>query len=88
MQIKVKRIVPLAKLPSYGHPGDAGMDLYSALDRTLGAGRHASPSRPASMAIPRDSSASSGTRAASRSKASTGWPESSMPATAARSRWC
>ncbi len=38
MEIKVKRIHPEAKLPVYGHPGDAGLDLFSAVDRELGPG--------------------------------------------------
>ncbi|HAT04084.1 MAG TPA: dUTP diphosphatase [Candidatus Magasanikbacteria bacterium] len=29
MQIKIKRLHPDAKLPTYAHPGDVGMDLYS-----------------------------------------------------------
>lgn len=29
MQIKVKRLHPDAILPSYAHPGDAGMDLFA-----------------------------------------------------------
>jgi dUTP pyrophosphatase len=29
MKIKVKRLKPEAKLPTYAHPGDVGMDLYS-----------------------------------------------------------
>ena len=35
MEIKVKRISPGAKIPSYGHPGDAGMDLFAAEDFVL-----------------------------------------------------
>jgi len=35
MEIKVKRIHPDAKLPIYGHPGDAGLDLFSVVDRDL-----------------------------------------------------
>lgn len=38
MELKVKRIHPEAKLPVYGHPGDAGLDLFSVVDRTLGPG--------------------------------------------------
>ena len=38
MELKVKRIHPEAKLPVYGHPGDAGLDLFSAVDRELGPG--------------------------------------------------
>jgi dUTP pyrophosphatase len=35
MKLKVKRIHPEAKLPVYGHPGDAGLDLFSVVDREL-----------------------------------------------------
>jgi dUTP pyrophosphatase len=38
MMLKVKRIHPEAKLPVYGHPGDAGLDLYSVADRDLAPG--------------------------------------------------
>jgi dUTP pyrophosphatase len=29
MKIKIKKLKEDAKLPTYGHPGDAGMDVYS-----------------------------------------------------------
>jgi len=29
MQIKIQKIYPDTKLPSYAHPGDVGMDMYS-----------------------------------------------------------
>jgi dUTP pyrophosphatase len=29
--LKVKRLSPLATIPGYAHPGDAGLDLYSAV---------------------------------------------------------
>ncbi len=35
MVLKVKKVHPEAKLPSYGHMGDAGMDLYAAEDTIL-----------------------------------------------------
>ena len=38
MEIKVKRIHPEAKLPVYGHPGDAGLDLFAVADRDLAPG--------------------------------------------------
>jgi dUTP pyrophosphatase len=38
MELKVKRIHPDAKIPAYGHPGDAGMDLFSVVDRVLAPG--------------------------------------------------
>jgi len=34
MQIKVKKLYKEAKLPSYAHAGDAGMDIF-ALERTI-----------------------------------------------------
>lgn len=38
MELKVKRIHPDAKLPVYGHAGDAGLDLFSVADRELAPG--------------------------------------------------
>jgi dUTP pyrophosphatase len=38
MDLKVKRIHPEAKLPVYGHHGDAGLDLFSVVDRDLAPG--------------------------------------------------
>jgi dUTP pyrophosphatase len=38
MELRVKRIHPEAKLPAYGHPGDAGLDLFSVDDRVIGPG--------------------------------------------------
>lgn len=35
MELRVKRIHPEAKLPVYGHPGDAGLDIFSVVDREL-----------------------------------------------------
>lgn len=35
MKLKVKRIHAEARLPVYGHPGDAGLDLFSVVDRDL-----------------------------------------------------
>lgn len=32
MQIKVKKLDTNAKLPMYGHPGDAGMDIFALED--------------------------------------------------------
>lgn len=34
-KLLVKRISPSAQLPSYAHPGDAGLDLYSAVAISL-----------------------------------------------------
>lgn len=38
MEIKIKKINPEAKLPSYAHPGDVGLDLYSLEDCVLKSG--------------------------------------------------
>jgi dUTP pyrophosphatase len=39
--IKIKKLNPQAKLPTYAHPGDVGMDLYSLEEYTLQPGeRH------------------------------------------------
>jgi dUTP pyrophosphatase len=35
MELKVKRLNNDAKLPRYGHPGDAGLDLFSVVDAVL-----------------------------------------------------
>ncbi|MFA5937029.1 MAG: dUTP diphosphatase [Candidatus Paceibacterota bacterium] len=40
MQIKVKKLKENAKLPSYAHPGDVGMDLYSMETITIKPGEH------------------------------------------------
>jgi dUTP diphosphatase len=38
LSIPIKRLDPDLPLPSYAHPGDAGMDLYAAAETTLAAG--------------------------------------------------
>ncbi|MFQ6037567.1 MAG: dUTP diphosphatase [Candidatus Aminicenantales bacterium] len=38
MELKVKKIRKDARLPSYGHTGDAGLDLYSAEDLVIDPG--------------------------------------------------
>jgi len=35
MQIKIKKLKPEAIIPSYAHPGDAGLDLHSIEDYEL-----------------------------------------------------
>src|SRR3989338_4815711 len=35
MKIKIKRLKPNATLPTYAHPGDVGLDLYSLEDYEL-----------------------------------------------------
>ena len=36
MELKVKRLSKEAKLPTYGHHGDAGLDIFSSVDDLLG----------------------------------------------------
>ncbi len=40
LKIKIKQLSPEAKLPSYAHPGDVGLDLYSLEDYELKPGEH------------------------------------------------
>ena len=53
MELKVKRIRPQAKLPSYGHPGDAGLDLFSSEDYLLRPGEVRPVQTGIQVAIPR-----------------------------------
>lgn len=52
MMLKVKRIHPEAKLPVYGHPGDAGLDLFSVVDRDLAPGEVLAVPTGIQMAVP------------------------------------
>ena len=38
MEVKIKKLRPDLILPSYAHPGDAGLDVYSLEDYKLAAG--------------------------------------------------
>lgn len=40
MEIKIKKLKSDVKLPSYAHPGDVGMDVYSLEDKVLKPGEH------------------------------------------------
>ena len=53
MELKVKKIHPAAKLPVYGHPGDAGMDLFACVDKILSPGELFPVPTGIQMAIPR-----------------------------------
>jgi len=53
MELKVKKIHPGAKLPVYGHPGDAGFDLFACVDLVLGPGEVNAVPTGLKMAIPR-----------------------------------
>ncbi|MBU1185821.1 MAG: dUTP diphosphatase [Acidobacteria bacterium] len=52
MKLRVKRIHKEARLPSYGHPGDAGMDLYAVEDVVLERGNPVPVPTGIQVAIP------------------------------------
>ncbi len=52
MKLKVKKITPEARLPIYHHPGDAGLDLFSAVDDVIEAGELKAIPTGIKMAIP------------------------------------
>jgi len=53
MELQVKKMRPAAKLPVYGHPGDAGMDLFACVEKTLAPGELYAVPTGIQMAIPR-----------------------------------
>jgi dUTP pyrophosphatase len=52
MQLEIKKLHPDAKVPTYAHEGDAGMDLYALFPITIPAGERAVVSTGIAMAIP------------------------------------
>ena len=52
MKLKIKKLSDDLKLPNYAHPGDAGMDLYSAVDTVLNPGEHKLISAGIKIALP------------------------------------
>jgi len=52
MELKVKKIHPAARLPAYGHPGDAGLDLFSCGESELAPGEVKAIPTGLEMAIP------------------------------------
>ena len=52
VKIKVKKLIESAILPSYGHPGDAGLDFYAAEDFVLTHEMRHAVSTGISMALP------------------------------------
>lgn len=52
MELKVKRIHPDAKLPVYGHPGDAGLDLFAVSGHVLAAGETKAVPTGIQIAVP------------------------------------
>jgi dUTP pyrophosphatase len=54
MELRVSRIHEEAKLPSYGHRGDAGLDLFSVVDLVLERGQVEAVSTGIKVAIPEE----------------------------------
>jgi dUTP pyrophosphatase len=52
LELKVRKMNPDAKLPRFSHKGDAGMDLFSAVDDLLRAGEVKPVPTGIQMAIP------------------------------------
>jgi dUTP pyrophosphatase len=52
MKIKMQKVEEDAKIPSYAHPGDAGMDLYAAESVVLKPGERTIVSTGFKMALP------------------------------------
>jgi len=52
MEMKAKKIHKDAKLPSYGHVGDAGLDLFSVMECVLKGGEARAISTGIQIAIP------------------------------------
>jgi dUTP pyrophosphatase len=52
MEMKVKRIHKDAKIPRYGHVGDAGLDLFSVMECVLKGGEARAISTGIQVAIP------------------------------------
>jgi dUTP pyrophosphatase len=52
MILKIKKLNPDAIVPSYAHPGDAGLDLFSVEDAEIGAGQVALVKTGISIELP------------------------------------
>lgn len=52
VRVPVKRLDPGLPMPTYAHEGDAGLDLYSAVDATLKPGERSVIPTGISIAIP------------------------------------
>ncbi|MHB0975976.1 MAG: dUTP diphosphatase [Candidatus Aquicultorales bacterium] len=52
MRIDLKRLDPELPVPKYAHEGDAGCDLYSAVDTVIGPGERALVPTGIAIAIP------------------------------------
>ena len=52
LEVTIQKIAPEAKVPAYAHEGDAGVDLYSTVDKVLAPGERALIPTGLKMAIP------------------------------------
>src|SRR3989338_5297134 len=52
IKLKIKRLHPEAKLPSYAHPGDTGLDLFSIENKCIEPGERAIVKTGISMEYP------------------------------------
>lgn len=52
LEVTIQKISPDAKVPAYAHEGDAGVDLYSTVDKVLQPGERALIPTGLKMAIP------------------------------------
>jgi dUTP diphosphatase len=52
MELPFRKLRPEARLPGYAHPGDAGLDLASAIDAEVGPGERALIPTGVAVAIP------------------------------------
>lgn len=52
MKIRIKKLHPDARIPSYAHPGDAGMDLFTVETFELGPGERKSIPLGIALEIP------------------------------------
>lgn len=53
MKLEVQRVHPQAKLPVTGHPGDAGMDLFSCVEESIAPGEIKAVPTGIRLAVPR-----------------------------------
>jgi dUTP pyrophosphatase len=54
MKIKIKMLHPKAKIPSYAHEGDSGMDIFSIEDKLIKAGTREIISTGIAMEYPKE----------------------------------
>jgi dUTP pyrophosphatase len=52
LEVEIQKLNPEARVPAYAHEGDAGVDLYSAIDHVLQPGARALIPTGIKMAIP------------------------------------